>query len=318
MGRYIIKRLLLIIPVILGVAVLIFTLMYVTPGDPIRMMLVGASEAQIQETRQAYGLNDPFLIQLLRFMKNAFLKFDLGISYFSGLPVFNELMARLPKTAILAAFCMVTQIIVAIPLGVSAAVHQNKWQDNLVMIIAMLGVSIPEFWFAQMLILLFSLKLGWFTSFGVAHWYDYVLPVIAAAVPTIGGVARLTRSQMLEVIRSDYCVTARMKGVNERDILYKHALPNALIPIITNIGMTFGKALGGTVVIETVFSIPGIGYYLVSGINNRDYPVVRGAVLMLAILFSLVMLLVDILYAYIDPRIKAMYEGQQKRRVKKA
>ena len=318
MARYVIKRLLLIIPVLLGVAVLIFTLMYVTPGDPIRMMLLGASEEQIQATRTAYGLNDPFIVQLLRFLKDAFLRFDLGVSYFSGLPVFDELIVRLPKTAILAAFCMVAQIIIAIPLGVSAAVHQNHWQDNFVMIIAMLGVSIPEFWFAQMLILLFSLKLGWFTAFGVAHWYDYVLPIIAAAVPTLGGVARLTRSQMLEVIRSDYCVTARMKGVNEHDILYKHALPNALIPIITNIGMTFGKALGGTVVIETVFSIPGIGYYLVSGIGNRDYPVVRGAVLMLAILFSLVMLAVDIIYAYIDPRIKAMYEGQQKRRVKKA
>lgn len=317
MSRYVLKRLLLIIPVLLGVAILIFSLMYITPGDPIRMMLTGASEAQVEAARELYGLNDPYIVQLLRFLKGVFLKMDMGISYFSGLPVFDELMVRLPHTVVLALSCMIAQLIIGIPLGVSAAVHQNKWQDNIVMSLAMLGVSVPEFCFAQVLILVFSLSLGWLTSYGVSHWYDYILPIIAAAVPTLGGVARVTRSQMLEVIRSDYCATARMKGVKEKVILYKHALPNALIPVITNIGMSFGKALGGTVVIETVFSIPGIGYYLVNGIGNRDYPVVRGAVLMLAVLFSLVMLLMDILYAFIDPRIKAMYEGMQKRRMKK-
>lgn len=318
MSRYILKRLLLIIPVLLGVAILIFTLMYLTPGDPIRMMLTGASEAQVQEMRDAYGLNDSFIVQLGRFLKGTFLEMDMGISYFSGLPVFKELMTRLPHTVVLALSCMIAQLLIGIPLGVSAAVHQNKWQDNIVMTLAMLGVSVPEFCFAQLLILIFSLSLGWLTSYGVAHWYDYILPIISAAVPTLGGVARVTRSQMLEVIRSDYCTTARMKGIKERTILYKHALPNALIPVITNIGMSFGKALGGTVVIETVFSIPGIGYYLVSGIGNRDYPVVRGSVLMLAVLFSIVMLVMDVIYAFIDPRIKAMYEGQQKKRLKKS
>lgn len=317
MIRYVIKRLILIIPVLLGVAFLIFTMMYITPGDPIRMMLVGASEQQIMETKELYGLNDPYIVQLFRFLKGTFLEFDMGISYYSGLPVFDELLVRLPKTAILAFSCMVMQLVIGIPMGVSAAVHQNKWQDNLVMLIAMLGVSMPEFWFAQMLILLFSLKLGWLTSFGVTSWKDYILPIISAGVPTLGGIARSARSQMLEVIRSDYCVTARMKGIKESTIRYKHALPNALIPVITNIGMSFGKALGGTVVIETVFSVPGIGYYLVTAIGNRDYPVVRGAVLMLAVLFSIVMLLMDLVYAYIDPRIKAIYEGQQKRRLKK-
>lgn len=318
MSRYVLKRLLLIIPVLLGVAILIFSLMYITPGDPIRMMLTGASEAQVQEMREMYGLNDSFFEQMFRFLKGTFLELDMGISYFSGLPVFDELLTRLPHTAILALSCMIAQLVLGIPLGVSAAVHQNKWQDNVVMSLAMLGVSVPEFCFAQLLILIFSLSLGWLTSYGVAHWYDYILPIIAAAVPTLGGVARITRSQMLEVIRSDYCTTARMKGVKEHVILYKHALPNALIPVLTNIGMSFGKALGGTVVIETVFSIPGIGYYLVNAIGNRDYPVVRGAVLMLAVLFSAVMLVMDLVYAFIDPRIKAMYEGQQKRRMKKS
>lgn len=318
MSKYVLKRLLLIIPVLLGVAILIFSLMYITPGDPIRMMLTGASEAQVQEMREMYGLNDSYLEQLFRFLKGTFLELDMGISYFSGLPVFDELLTRLPHTTILALSCMIAQLILGIPLGVSAAVHQNKWQDNVVMSLAMLGVSVPEFCFAQLLILIFSLTLGWLTSYGVANWYDYILPIIAAAVPTLGGVARITRSQMLEVIRSDYCTTARMKGVKENVILYKHALPNALIPVLTNIGMSFGKALGGTVVIETVFSIPGIGYYLVTAIGNRDYPVVRGAVLMLAVLFSVVMLVMDLVYAFIDPRIKAMYEGQQKRRMKKS
>lgn len=318
MSKYVSKRLLLIIPVLLGVAILIFSLMYVTPGDPIRMMLAGASEAQVQEMREMYGLNDSYFEQLIRFLKGTFLELDMGISYFSGLPVFDELLTRLPHTTILALSCMLAQLVLGIPLGVSAAVHQNKWQDNVVMSLAMLGVSVPEFCFAQLLILIFSLSLGWLTSYGVANWYDYILPIVAAAVPTLGGVARITRSQMLEVIRSDYCTTARMKGVKERTILYKHALPNALIPVLTNIGMSFGKALGGTVVIETVFSIPGIGYYLVNAIGNRDYPVVRGAVLMLAVLFSVVMLVMDLVYAFIDPRIKAMYEGQQKRRMKKS
>ncbi|MGL5436350.1 MAG: ABC transporter permease [Lachnospiraceae bacterium] len=308
MTKYILKRIVTMIPVLIGVAIIIFTLLYFTPGDPISIIMVGSTQQEINEVRTQYGLNEPYLVQLGSFLKQAFLQLDLGKSYIKGIDVFSELMVRLPCTALIATAVCALQLIVAVPIGISAATHQNKWQDSLCMILTMVGVSVPEFWFAMILMLIFSLRLGWLPSYGITSWKGYVLPIVAAAVPTFGGVARLTRSQMLEVIRSDYCVTARMKGVPERAIIYRHALPNALIPIVTNIGMTFGRALGGTVIIETVFALPGIGLYLVNAIGNRDYPVVRGAVLVLAILFSLVMLLVDILYAFIDPRIKAQYE----------
>lgn len=309
MARYILKRLLMMIPVLLGVAIVIFTLMYLTPGDPIQMLMPGASEAEINELRDSYGLNDSYLVQLGRFLWNT-VRGDFGTSYADQSNVFQSLMYRLPNTIIIAGCCMLMQVLVAIPLGMAAATHQGKWQDYLCMLLAILGVAVPEFLFGMCLLLAFAMKLNWFPSFGVTSAKGFVLPIITAGVVSLGGITRLTRSQMLEVIRSDYLVTARMKGVPERSILYRHALPNALIPVITSMGMSFGRALGGTVVTETVFSVPGIGYYMVTAINNRDYPVVRGAVLLFAIMFALVMLLVDIAYAYIDPRIKAMYEGQ--------
>ena len=317
MGRYVLKRLLTLIPVLLGVAILIFTLMYLTPGDPIQLLMPDASEQQINELRESMGLNDPYIVQLFRFLRDAFLHFDLGESYVSGVSVFKGLMIRLPNTLILASCAMVMQIFFAIPLGISAATHQGKWQDSFLMLLAMFGVSVPEFVFALILILVFAMRLNWLPTFGIISWTGFILPIIAAGVPKLGGIARLTRSQMLEVIRSDYLVTARMKGIGEGEIRYKHALPNALIPVITSLGMFFGRALGGVVVIETVFGVSGIGYYMVTAINNRDYPVVRGSVLLFAVLFTLVMLLVDIAYAYINPQIKAMYEGQHKKRIKK-
>ena len=316
MAKYIIKRLLMIIPVLLGVAIVIFTLMYFTPGDPVQMLMPGASEAQINELRDSYGLNDPYFVQLGRFLWNT-VRGDFGTSYVDQSSVFRSLMYRLPNTIVIAGSCMLMQIIIAIPLGMAAATHQGKWQDYICMLLAILGVAVPEFLFGMLLLLAFAMKLNWFPSFGVTTAKGFVLPILTAGVVSLGGITRLTRSQMLEVIRSDYLVTARMKGVSERAILYRHALPNALIPVITSMGMSFGRALGGTVVTETVFSVPGIGYYMVTAINNRDYPVVRGAVLLFAVMFALVMLLVDIAYAYIDPRIKAMYEGQQKRKKKK-
>ncbi len=317
MSRYILKRLLAMIPVLLGVAILIFTLMYITPGDPVQQILAGASQAEMNAMREKLGLNDPYIVQLGRFLRDAFLKFDFGNSYINDASVVKELLHRLPKTIIIAASCMLMQILIAMPLGISAATHQGKWQDSLCMLLAMLGVAIPEFVVAILLMLVFALRMGWLPTQGISKASGYILPIIAAGLPSLGGIARLTRSQMLEVIRADYLTTARMKGISERAILYKHALPNALIPVITSIGMSFGRALGGTVVVESVFSIPGIGYYMVQGIKNRDYTVVRGSVLMFAALFALVMLLVDLIYAFINPQIKAMYEGQSKRKVKK-
>ena len=316
MARYILKRLLMLIIVMLGVAVLIFTILYFTPGDPVQMSLGEFYTPEQYAAKEAeLGLDKPFAVQLAVFLKKTFLEFDLGTSFFTNVSVSTELLSRLPRTAFIAIVCCILQVVISIPLGITAAVHHNGFWDKFCIFLAMLSISIPSFWFAMILILIFSLNLKWLPSNGIDHWYSYVLPCVANSMISIGGLARLTRSQMLEVIRSDYVVTARAKGASERWILYSHALPNALIPVVTNVGTHFGSALGGTVVIETVFAIPGVGYYLMEAVSNRDYPVVRGGITFLAILFSIVVLLVDLLYAYIDPRIKAQYERSAKKRV---
>lgn len=317
MYKYVIKRLLWMIPVLIGVAIVIFTLLYFTPGDPAEAVLgTNPTYEEIVAKHAELGLDQPYIVQLGRFLKELFLEFNLGTSYVYKNSVAVEFFARLPRTFIIALTCLLTYIVVAIPLGVVAAVHQNKWQDHFCILLVMVTTAIPSFWFAMILMLIFSLHLGWLPSFGVGHWYCYIMPCIAASLSGIGGVARQTRSQMLESLHSDYIVTARSKGVSERSIRYRHALPNALIPVITSLGTYFGHSLAGAVTIEMVFTFPGVGLYLINGITNRDYPVVRGCVVMLAILFSLVMLVVDLTYAFIDPRIKAQYKGQHKRRIK--
>ncbi len=309
MGKYILKRILMIIPVILGVAVVIFTIMYFTPGDAARTMLGNAaSQEQVDELMNSLGLNDPYLVQLFRFLRQLFLQFDLGTSYINGTSVMGEIIHRLPNTLILAMSALLMQIFIAIPLGVSAAFHQNKWQDGLCTLVALIGASIPGFWLAMMLLLLFSETLHWLPSYGIGSFSHWILPCISVGIAGLGAICRQTRSQMLEVIRSDYIVTARAKGMPERTVKYRHALPNALIPVVTGLGSSFGAALGGTVVIETAFSIPGVGLYMVDAINNRDLPVIRGGVVVLAVLFCFLILFVDLVYAFIDPRIKAQYE----------
>lgn len=319
MIRYVVKRLLWMIPVLLGVSILIFTVLYFTPGDPVDTILGGnPTQEQYDLTRAQLNLDKPYIVQLGLFLKQLYIDFDLGESYANRASVMQEILKRLPNTATIAGLVALLQIAIAIPLGVTAAVHQNKWQDRLCILLSILGTSIPDFWFAMLMILFFSLKLGLLPSYGVGHWYSFIMPALALAMMGIGGMARQTRSQMLEVIRSDYVLTARAKGVNEREILYRHTLPNALIPVVTQIGTFFAKSLGGSVIIESVFSIPGIGYYLVNGIGNRDYAVIRGTVVVFALLFSLCILLIDLAYAFIDPRIKAQYENQHKRRMKHA
>lgn len=313
MWKYVVKRLLWMIPVLLGIAVVIFTIMYFCPGDPAAAILENsATPAAIEAKRVEMGLDRPYIVRLLDYLNQVFLHFDLGTSYFQNQSVMSGILYRLPYTVTIAVICMLLQILIGTPLGITAAVHQNGVADRICMVIALAGVSIPGFWLAMMLVLLFAVRLGWLPPYGVGGIQYFILPCIANAFAGIASQARQTRSSMLEVIRLDYIVTARAKGLSEREILYKHALPNALIPIITVVGNGMGMMLGGTVVIESVFSIPGIGMYTTSAINNRDYPVVMGGVLFLGALFSLIMLLVDVIYAYVDPRIKAQYEGQQK------
>jgi peptide/nickel transport system permease protein len=306
------------LPVILGVAVVIFTIMYFVPGDPARFIMgPEATAAQVAEKRHEMGLDAPYIVQLGRFLFNTFLRFDLGDSYMLNKPVLSELMVRLPNTLIIGLLCMVLQVGVGIPLGVTAAVHHNGFADRLCIFLALFGVSMPSFWLGLLMVLLFSLKLGILPAYGVGGIRYFIMPVICNSFAGIATQARQTRSSMLDVIRSDYITTARSKGMSEHDVIYNHALPNALIPVITVIGNGLANIFGGAVVIETVFSIPGVGLYMTNAIGNRDYPVVRGAIVVLAVIFSLIVLLVDLVYAFVDPRIKAQFEGHGRKHGKK-
>lgn len=319
MIKYVLKRLLQIIPVLLCVAIVIFTIMYFAPGDPV-MQAIGDNYTpeRYAEVAARMGLDKGYFGQLWDFLKSLFLHFDFGTSYILKTDIKTELFSRLPRTALIAAVCCLLQVVIAIPLGITAATHQNGLVDRFCILLAMVGISLPGFWVGMILILVFAVYLPVLPSSGVEHWYSYILPCVANALMGVGSLTRMTRSQMLEVIRSDYVVTARAKGVPERTILYSHALPNALIPIVTFVGTHFGRALGGTVVIETLFGIPGVGYYITQAVRNRDYPIVRGGVTLLALLFCLVVLVVDVIYAFIDPRIKAQYEGGGKTKKKAA
>ena len=309
MARYILKRLLWMIPIVLGVAVLVFTLMAFCPGDPAALVLGStATEQDLALMREQMGLNKPFIVRLGTFLSDTFIHFDLGESWVTGASIKAELIERLPRTMVLSLTTLALSILVGMPLGIAAAVKQNGWQDNLCMTFALLGVSIPNFWLALLLILLFSVNLGWLPAMGLGSWKHYILPAMAGCMGGVAQLARQTRSSMLDVIRSDYITTARAKGVPEFKVITKHALKNGLIPIITVIGTHFGRMLGGAIVIETIFSIPGMGMYIVSGVNSRNYPVVQAGTIFLAIVFSFCMLVVDLVYAAVDPRIKAQYK----------
>lgn len=319
MGRYILKRLLWMIPIVLGVAILVFTMMTVCPGDPAQTILgATALESDLVNMRNQLGLNDPFLVRLATYMSNVFLHGNLGSSWVTKVDIASSIMERLPRTLTLTLVTLAISFGVGIPLGIVAATHQNRWQDSLCMVFALIGVAIPNFWLALLLVIQFSVKLGWFPPMGIDEGLIcYILPAVSGCMTSLATCARQTRSSMLDVIRADYITTARSKGVAERVVIYKHALKNALIPIITMLGSTFGVLLGGMMIIETIFSIPGMGTYIIGAVNNRDYPIVQGGTIFLAITFSLCMLAVDLLYAAVDPRIKAQYASAKKKTAKK-
>lgn len=314
MTRYILNRLLYMIPIILGVAIFIFTILYFVPGDPAQIILGSeASQADIELLRESLGLGDPYVVQLGRYMRRVFLEFDFGTSYITGMSVAEQIVERLPRTVALGLIGMIMSMAAGIPLGIIAAVRQNGLGDRISMIVALLGVSIPSFWLALLLVILFSVKLKWLPAMGIGGAEYFIMPCIAQAVGGIGAMARQSRSSMLEVIRSDYIVTAHSKGLTEWEVITKHALPNALIPIITIAGSHLAVIFGGSVIIENVFSIPGVGSYMIDAVNNRDYTVIQGCVILLAIIFAVCMLLVDLTYAAVDPRIKAQYMKKKKR-----
>lgn len=315
MLRYTLRRLLWMIPIVLGVAILVFTLMTFCPGDPAQIILgASATPEDINNLRDTLGLNDPFIVRLGRFLYDTFIRFDFGKSWMNQSSVAESIAGRLPRTLALAIATSLLSALVGIPLGVVAAVHQGGIGDNISMVLALVGISIPSFWLAMLLILLFSVRLGWLPAMGIGGIEFYILPALSGCAGGIATLARQTRSSMLDVIRSDYITTARSKGVPEFQVITKHALKNALIPIITVVGNQFGMHVGGTMVIETIFGIPGMGTLIVTAVNQRDYPVVQTGAIFLAISFSLIMLLVDLLYAAVDPRIKARYSAQGKRK----
>ncbi len=301
------------IPVILGVIILVFTLLYLAPGDATSIILgTEWTEEAADALRDELGLNDPYIVQLGRYIINA-CKLDFGSSWLSGVPVSHELATRVPRTLVIGSISILLTAICGVLLGVVAATHQNKWQDATSTVIALIGTSLPNFFFALLLVLAFAYKLDWLPAYGLGGPEHYVLPIIANAVGGIAMLARQTRSSMLEVIRSDYITMARAKGLKHRQIVYQHMLPNAMIPVLTTIGMQFAGVIGGGMIVEVVFSVPGVGFYLVQACNNRDYNVVMACTIIISVVFSIVMLLVDLAMAFVDPRIKIQFAGAKRR-----
>lgn len=307
MIRYIIKRILLMIPIILGITLLVLMFIDIAPGDPARIILGNeATDEQIQELRDELGLNDPFFTRYFRFLKNA-LQGDFGKSYMNGRPVQEEMMQRFRYTVVVACLSVVVSVIIGVPVGIFAATHQYSWKDNLAITLALLSVSMPSFWFALLIIQLFSISLHILPASGIESWKGWVMPTLSLALGYIALIARQMRSDFLEVIRQDYIVTARAKGQTEFKVLYRHALKNAIIPIVQIVGGIFGGSLGGAMIAEVIFSVPGLGSYMLSGLNARDYPVIMGTTVFMSMTFSIVILLIDIAFAFIDPRIRSQY-----------
>lgn len=307
MYKYVFKRLLLIIPIMLGVTFIVFFIMNITPGDVASMIL--GPEAPLEarkELTKELGLDKPFIERYINYIFNA-IKGDFGKSYRTGRDVFVEIFYRFPTTLKLAIAGIATAMILGISIGVFSAVRQYSVLDIISTVLAMLMACIPVFWLGLMMILLFSLKLGWLPSNGIGSMAHFIMPTISVAVPAAAEIMRLTRSSMLETIRQEYIVTARAKGAPEKTIILKHALKNALLPVITAGGINFGMLLGGTVIAEAVYVLPGVGTLMINAIRAKDTPQVMASVLWLSFIFCLVMLMVDLLYAYIDPRIKAKY-----------
>lgn len=308
MTHYLIRRILAMIPVALGVTFILFSLLYITPGDPARLVLgEEATEENLQEFRREHGLDKPFLVRYGLFVYNAVVHQDMGRSYHTHRPVTREIVSVFPTTLTLALGAIVLATVLGLTFGTICAVKQYSIFDNVTMVIAMLGISTPIFYLGILLILWFSVRLRWLPSSGFETMSQRILPWITLSSTSMSIIARMTRSSMLEVIRSDYVRTARAKGQKESVIILKHALRNALIPIITIVGIQFGHLLGGSILAESVFSIPGVGRLAVEGIKARDYPIVQGAVLYIAISYVVINLLVDLLYAWVDPRLRTRY-----------
>jgi len=309
MGKYVLKRLLMLVPVIIGVVFIVFTILRMSPNDPIRTILGDmASQAEVDAMREEVGLNEPFFTQFFNYVKGIVTKFDFGYNWVNGKDVVEEIKGRFSITVQLAILSTLIAGCVGIPMGIICAIKQYGLLDNICMVIALIFLAIPGFWMALMLIVQFSLKWKLLPASG---WYgvEYmILPVLSEGLGCVAGILRTTRSSMLEVVRQDYIRTARAKGLSENTVIVKHALRNALIPVITLMGGQFGKMLGGVFVLETVFAIPGLGKMLVDACSVKNIPVVQGGVIFIAVIYGVVNLLVDLIYGMVDPRIFAAYK----------
>ncbi len=311
MIKYIAKRLLMLIPVILVTSFLIFWAMSLTGGDPARQIAGDrATEEEVEAIREEMGFNDPFMVRYGRYIKGM-VTGDMGKSYVTNKDVFQTFMEKLPNTLMLGGAAVLIAIIVSLPLGIYTAIHQNTWKDTAGMVFALFGTSMPNFWLGLMLIILFSQKLGWFPSGGKSGFSSLVLPALTVGFGLAALITRTTRSSMLDVIRQDYMTTARTKGCSERRVIFRHGLKNALIPIITAIGLQMSLVITGSVLAETVFSWPGIGRLVYDSISKRDTPMVTGAIIMCSVLMCIINLVVDLIYAFFDPRIKAQYSKKR-------
>ncbi|MDP2969208.1 MAG: ABC transporter permease [Deltaproteobacteria bacterium] len=304
MFQYILKRLLSTLPVLLGISLLLFFMLRMLPGDPAQV-LAGqmASQEDIKIIRHQLGLDRPIFVQYGLFLSRL-AKLDLGRSARTQNPVIKEIWARLPNTVLLAVTAITLACLFGIPAGIISAVRPYTWIDYLFTSMALFGISMPVFWLGLMLIVIFSLVLHWLPAGGIGSWKHVILPSFTLAAFVVAFITRMTRASMIEALSQDYTTTARSKGLKEKVVIVKHALKNALIPIITVVGLQFGLLLGGAVLTETVFAWPGIGRLIVDSILARDYPVIQGTILIFGLLYILVNLFVDITYAFIDPRIR--------------
>ncbi len=307
MTRYVLKRLVLMIPTILLTSLLIFWAMSLTGGDPVMTMLPENATLEQQEAlRESLGLNDPFFVQYFRYI-GGMLTGDMGTSYVTKLDVFRVFMGRLPMTLALGGTAVILSVIISIPLGIWTALNQNSWKDTMGTVFALFGVSMPNFWLGLMLIIIFSVTLGWLPTGGSSGVKYLILPATTVGLGLAALITRTTRSAMLDVLRQDYMTTAKAKGASRKRVIYRHGLRNAMIPIVTAIGMQFSLVMTGSALAETVFSWPGIGSLIVQSINKRDTPMVTGSIILCCVLMALINLMVDIIYAFCDPRIKAQY-----------
>lgn len=312
MHRYIIKRLLFLIPTVLGVTLIIFAVMSLTPGNPGRMILgPNATAAEVEEMNQELGYYDPVLLRWGRYVINVFTKGDFGQSFSTKLGVVEELWPRFLITLRLAIIILCLSVCIGVPLGILSAVKQNTLMDTIPSMIAFFLAAVPSFVVGITLMFVFSLKLNMLPSFGLSSLRHYILPIMSVVICEVTAYLRFTKSSMLESIRQDYVRTARAKGVAEKTVIWRHALKNALLPVVTSIGMRFGALLAGMVTTEQLFSIPGVGSMIVESISMKDEPAVIGCAVMVSICFTLLMIGVDLVYAFIDPRIRAKYSKRR-------